>query len=74
MTNLSKQYGSKSVVRDLSLTIYQDEVLVLLGHNGAGKTTTLNILTGLTKPTSGEAMAYGIHADGNRPVDLFKDY
>ena len=44
---------------------------MLLGHNGAGKTTTLNMLTGMTRPTSGQAVAYNIRPE---PVDLFMDY
>jgi ABC-type multidrug transport system ATPase subunit len=44
---LVKKYGSKTVVDNFSLTMYKDEILVLLGHNGAGKTTTLSMLTGL---------------------------
>ena len=66
-----KKYGKQTVVNDLSLTIYQNEILVLLGHNGAGKTTTLNMLTGLTKPSSGSAVAHNIQPT---PVDLFTDY
>ena len=51
--------------------MYQNEILVLLGHNGAGKTTTLNILTGLIQPSTGSAIASNIV---NQPVDLFTDY
>ena len=51
--------------------MYQNEVLVLLGHNGAGKTTTLNMLTGLMPPTAGSAIAQNVL---NEPLDLFTDY
>ena len=50
-------HGGKSVVNGLTLTLFKDEILVLLGHNGAGKTTTLNMLTGLVNATSGTATA-----------------
>ena len=73
ITELYKQYNGKTVVDDLSLTIYQNEILVLLGHNGAGKTTTLNMLTGLTKPTSGSAIVHNF-GGGDEGIDLFKDY
>ena len=43
----------------------------MLGHNGAGKTTTLNMLTGLTDASEGQANAYNIL---DRPIDLFEDY
>ena len=51
--NLVKTYGKMNAINGLSLTVFKDEILVLLGHNGAGKTTTLNILTGLIEATSG---------------------
>ena len=51
---------AEEITRPDVLTIYQDEILVLLGHNGAGKTTTLNMLTGLTKPNGGSATAMNI--------------
>lgn len=44
---LNKSYGERSVVKDLSFTIHQGEILCLLGPNGAGKSTTMNILCGL---------------------------
>ena len=57
---LVKKFGNKKAVNNLSLTLFKNEILVLLGHNGAGKTTTINMLTGLTKPTSGAANAIEI--------------
>ena len=68
ISHLTKSYGDKNVVDGLNLTIYQNEILVLLGHNGAGKTTTLNMLTGLIKATSGAAIVYNVL---RRPIDLF---
>jgi ABC-type multidrug transport system ATPase subunit len=53
--NLNKEFDNgRKAVRDLNLTIYNDQIFVLLGHNGAGKTTTISMLTGLLEPTSGE--------------------
>jgi ATP-binding cassette subfamily A (ABC1) protein 3 len=46
-------------VRDLNLTIYNNQIFVLLGHNGAGKTTTISMLTGLLNPSSGSIHALG---------------
>lgn len=45
--------GDMHAVKDLSLSIYTDQIFVLLGHNGAGKTTTISMLTGMIEPTSG---------------------
>jgi ABC-2 type transport system ATP-binding protein len=53
--HLTKKYDYIKAVDDLSLKIEKGELFGLLGPNGAGKTTTINILCGLTKPTSGTA-------------------
>jgi lipopolysaccharide export system ATP-binding protein len=51
--NLSKNYGKKTVIRDISLQIKQGEVVGLLGPNGAGKTTSFYMIVGLVDATSG---------------------
>jgi len=66
ITNLVKKYGAKTVVDHLTLTVFKNEILVLLGHNGAGKTTTISMLTGLERPTSGAANAFGIDLLNNQ--------
>ena len=50
---ISKSYGKKQVVRDISLTINKGEIAGLLGPNGAGKTTTFYMIVGLIKPDTG---------------------
>ena len=50
---ISKTYGNKQVVRDISISINRNEIVGLLGPNGAGKTTTFYIIVGLVKPDSG---------------------
>jgi lipopolysaccharide export system ATP-binding protein len=52
-TNLSKSYGKKTVVRDISLEIKRGEVVGLLGPNGAGKTTCFYMIVGLVGQDSG---------------------
>ncbi len=51
--NLSKSYGKKTVIRDVSLDISQGEVVGLLGPNGAGKTTSFYMIVGLVAVGSG---------------------
>ncbi len=51
--NLSKSYGKKVVIRDISLNIAQGEVVGLLGPNGAGKTTCFYMIVGLIEAGSG---------------------
>ncbi len=51
--NVSRRYGTKVAVDDLSLSIPQGQVFAFLGPNGAGKTTTTKMLVGLLRPNSG---------------------
>ena len=57
--HLSKSYGKKEAVCDLTLEIRRGEIFGLLGPNGAGKTTTTLMLLGLTEPTGGSAYIDG---------------
>ena len=51
---LTKRYGGRSAVEDVSFTASQGEIVGLLGPNGAGKTTTIRLLTTVLSPSSGE--------------------
>ena len=55
---LRKEFGKKTAVNDLSLSINEGEIFAFLGVNGAGKTTTIRMLTGLTTPTAGDARVF----------------
>ncbi|CAK9155598.1 unnamed protein product [Ilex paraguariensis] len=61
--NLHKVYTAKKgkicAVNNLQLTLYENQILALLGHNGAGKSTTISMLVGLLPPTSGDALVFG---------------
>ncbi len=52
--HLSKQYGEKRVLEDISFTIERGDRIALVGANGAGKSTMIRLLSQLEKPTSGE--------------------
>jgi len=54
VSNLTKNYGLRRAVDQLSFTIEKGEIVAFLGPNGAGKTTTMRILAGYMPPTSGE--------------------
>ncbi len=54
INKISKSFGNKQVVRNISLSINRGEIVGLLGPNGAGKTTTFYIIVGLIKPDTGE--------------------
>jgi lipopolysaccharide export system ATP-binding protein len=53
LQNVSKRFGRREVVHDVSLSVEQGEVVGLLGPNGAGKTTIFYIATGLQQPNTG---------------------
>ena len=53
---LSKFYGDKKAVDEVSFTITKGEIIGLIGENGAGKTTLLKMLCGHIKPTDGKMM------------------
>ena len=52
--NLVKKYGSKTVVKGVSVEVNQGEIVGLLGPNGAGKTTSFYMIVGLVKPFEGK--------------------
>jgi len=58
--NLTKTYGDKTAVDDLTLTIAPGEICGFIGHNGAGKTTTIKAVCGLIQYDSGEIYVDGI--------------
>lgn len=58
--NLSKHFGDKKAVDNISFTAENGEILGFLGPNGAGKSTTMNILTGYISSTDGVALIDGI--------------
>ncbi len=60
VVNLSKSYGSKKAVDNISFTAAESEILGFLGPNGAGKSTTMNILTGYLSSSGGQALIDGI--------------
>jgi ABC-type siderophore export system fused ATPase/permease subunit len=59
LQKLTKKFGSLTAVDALQLSIRENEVYTILGHNGAGKTTTIFMLTGVLKPSGGNATVYG---------------
>lgn len=57
--NLTKKYGDKVAVNNISFKVEKGEILGFLGPNGAGKSTTMNMLTGYISSTSGEILING---------------
>lgn len=59
VVNLSKDFGDKDILTNLSFNLIEGEFLSILGPSGCGKTTLLRILAGLTPPTSGKILKDG---------------
>lgn len=60
--NLVKKFGSFTAVDNLNFEVHKGEIFGFLGANGAGKTTAIRILSGLSRPTSGDAIVAGFSA------------
>jgi ABC-2 type transport system ATP-binding protein len=59
VTGLSKSFGGKPALQDVSFEVMPGEIHGLLGHNGAGKSTTLGIILGMVEPDRGDAVIGG---------------
>jgi spermidine/putrescine transport system ATP-binding protein len=59
LKNISKSFDDEMVVKNVNLTIYENEFLTLLGPSGCGKTTILRMLAGFIKPEEGEIIING---------------
>jgi phosphonate transport system ATP-binding protein len=64
VANLTKEFGSLTVLRGLSFRVDRGEFVVVLGPSGAGKSTLLRCLNGLLKPTAGTVTIDGLRLDG----------
>lgn len=60
VSGLTKTYGNKRGITDISFTINEGEIVGFLGPNGAGKSTTMNVITGYLSATAGAAKVAGI--------------
>ena len=65
LKGINKSYGGEHVLRDIDLTVYDNEFMTLLGPSGCGKTTTLRIIGGFEAPDSGE-----VWFDGSKINDV----
>jgi len=64
---LSPDGKSLTAIRDFNMTVAEGEFVALVGPTGCGKSTTLNLITGLAKPSSGEAFVFGKPVEGIDP-------
>ena len=69
---LSKSFGGKPALKDVSFSVARGEIHGLLGHNGAGKSTTLGIILGMVMPDAGDVTIGGVSVLENRSQALRK--
>ena len=69
LQNVSKSFGTITALKDVSITVNDNEFFVLLGPTGAGKSTTLRVICGLEKPDSGHVLLDGEVCDDLTPSD-----
>ena len=67
--NISKYYGSKMAIENISFSAARGQIIGLVGHNGSGKTTTMSIITNCLAPDGGSVMVDGVSAQDD-PVKL----
>jgi ABC-2 type transport system ATP-binding protein len=70
--NLVKKFGHFTANDNLNFEVYKGEIFGFLGANGAGKTTAIRILSGLSRPTSGEVIVAGFNAS-RQPEEIKKN-
>ena len=69
-SNLTKRFGGLTAVNDVSMTLYEGDVLGVIGPNGAGKTTFINAISGLNPPTEGKVKMFGKDTTGSTPEKM----
>lgn len=68
--NLTKKFGGLTAVNNVSMTVYEGDIVGLIGPNGAGKTTFINAISGLNPPTSGRVKMFGQETTGLPPEKM----
>ncbi len=72
LKNISKRFGDKYANKNVDLTLYNGEILAILGENGSGKTSMVNMIAGIYYPDEGEIFVGGKPALIASPKDAFK--
>ena len=72
--NLSKEFNGHQILRDISFTLKDGEIMTIVGASGAGKTTLLRIIAGLETKDSGEILIDGKPYDSGKVGVVFQDY
>ncbi|KZY37804.1 ABC transporter ATP-binding protein [Alcanivorax sp. HI0083] len=73
LNNVEARYGSFKALEQVSMSVEQGELVVLLGANGAGKSTLFNTISGLIKPSAGTITLDGTDVTGLKPSGLVRN-
>jgi ABC-type transport system involved in resistance to organic solvents, ATPase component len=71
LRNVSLRYGSREILKDVSLTIEDKKIKAILGPSGVGKSTIIKLMLGLIKPTSGQVLVDEVDITHMSEVELF---
>lgn len=72
--NLYKEFNNRPILKDISFTLNDGEIMTIVGPSGAGKTTLLRIIAGLETKDSGEILTDGQAYDSGKVGVVFQDY
>lgn len=72
LNNITTQYGTVEILRNVSIEVNDGEIVTLLGANGAGKTTLLNTIIGIVRPVSGEIYLDDERLDNMKTSEIIK--
>jgi phospholipid/cholesterol/gamma-HCH transport system ATP-binding protein len=70
--NLTKKFGNREVLKNISFEVYEKEIFILMGGSGSGKSTTLKHIIGLLRPTSGSIIIDGVDITKLSKSELIK--
>ena len=62
--HITKQFDNRTIIKDISIELHDQEIVSLLGVSGSGKTTLFNIISGLLKPEEGQVLLNGTDITG----------
>ena len=72
LNKIDAHYGKIRVLKEISLSVYEGEIVTLIGANGAGKTTILKVISGIIRPSSGAVTFLGKRSDHMTPKEIVR--
>lgn len=69
--NLTKAFGNLIAVNDVSISLKEKTLTILIGPNGSGKTTLMNVISGIYKPDNGRVILNGNDMTGHAPHEMY---